>query len=328
LENVEIVTMFNRRSFLATAGAAGLSLTLPAFAQSGPVRIVIPFTPGTTPDTLARLMQEPLQKLWQTSVVVENKPGASGMIGMGDVARARDANALMVVSSTTTTLPFFYKTMEFDVLTSFTPITSLISSSFVLAVGKDVPVGEGKLTEFISWAKSSPNAFYGSPGNGTHHHLFMEMLLQLLDMRLTHVPYKGFAPALNDLLGGQVAAMFMPIQIAVPQRAAGRLKIIGGSLRARHPDFPDIPSLDELGAKGYDADPWYAVWGGPKVSAEQAEKYRETIIAAMNDPEVKSNLPKQGLILKTSTRDELQRMAQAEFDMWKRVIQTAQIKPE
>lgn len=317
----------SKRSFLSTLMAAGLSSVWPAMAQSNLLRMVIPLTPGTTPDTISRIIGPLLQDRLQATVVVDNKPGASGMIGMATVAQATDAQTLMMVPATTLTLPHFYKKVDFDVLKDFTPITHVASSSFVLVTSNDVPATN--LTEFVAWAKANPKAFYATPGNGTHHHLFMEMLLQQLGIKLTHVPYRGSAPAFNDLMAGQVATMFMPIQVAVPLRAAGRLKIIGGSLRERHPNFPDIPSLHELGAKEYHADPWYAVWGSPKVSPELAEKYRQAIIAALNAPEVKDNLVgKQGLIIKTSTPAELMRMAQAESDMWSRVIKTAQIKPE
>lgn len=315
-----------RRTLLSGLAAAGLLNTWPARAQQNLLRIVVPLTPGTTPDTISRAISPILQDRLQMGVVVENKAGASGMIGMNTVAMATDGNTLMVVPATTVTLPQFYKKVDFDVLKAFTPITHLVSSSFVLAVGNAVPANN--LAEFVVWAKANPGAFYASPGNGTHHHLFMEMLLQAMGIKLSHVPYKGSAPALNDLLGGQVPTMFLPIQVAVPLRQSGRLKIIGGSLRDRHPNFPDIPSLQEQGAKGYHADPWFALWGGPKVSAVQTERYRASVVAALGTPDIKDNFTKQGLVIKTSTPAELQQMTQQESDMWAKVIQTAQIKPE
>jgi len=315
-----------KRGFLGALGAAGLALAWPAAAQSGLVRLVIPLSPGTTPDIIARVISPLLQERLQTSVIVENKPGVSGMFGMGSVARATDANMLMIVPATTVTLPHFYKKVEFDVLRAFTPITHVASSSFVLVVNNSLPVNS--FADFVRWVRNNPGSFYASPGNGTHHHLFMEKLLLSLGIKLEHAPYRGSAPALNDLMAGQVPTMFLPIQVAVPLRSAGRLKIIGGSLRGRHPNFPDIPSLHELGAKEYHADPWYAVWGSPKISGEQAENYRKAIVAALIAPDVKDNLVgKQGLIIKTSTRAELQRMTQVESDMWSRVIEIAQIKP-
>lgn len=316
----------NKRNFLSACAAGGLSWACPALAQSGVVRIVIPLTPGTTPDTIARAIGPHLQKQLKAGIVVENKAGASGMIGMSSVAQPNDTPTLMIVPATTVTLPFFYRKMDFDVLHSFKPITQVASSSFVLAVGPQVPVSN--LAEFAAWATANPKGFYASPGRGTHHHLFMEMLLQSLGIRLEHVTYRGSGPALNDLMGGEVPTMFLPIQVAVPLAAAGRLKIIGGSLRERHPGFPEIPSLHELGAKNYHADPWFAVWGSPRLSGEQVEKYREAIVSALRVPETRDNLTRQGLILKTNTPAELQRMTQAESALWAGVIQAAQIKPE
>lgn len=318
--------LISKRIIMAAMAAAVWCAALPAQAQSNLVRMVIPLTPGTTPDTISRLMGPKLQEQLSANVIVENKPGASGMIGMGSVAQATDTGTLMMVPATTVTLRHFYPNLDFDVLRSFTPITHVASTSFVLAVGNDVPARN--LEEFTAWAKANPEAFYASPGNGTHHHLFMEMLLQSLGVKLVHVPYRGSAPALNDLMAGQVGTMFLPIQVAVPLEQAGRLKIIGGSLRERHPGFPGIPSLHEQGAEGYHADAWYAVWGSPKISGEQAARYQRAIVAALSAPEVEAALAKQGLILKTSTPEELLRMAEAESDMWTRVIQTAQVKPE
>ena len=259
-----------RRALLAASAVAGLAWGAVARAQGKVLHLIVPLTPGTTPDTIARTIAPLLQASLGLDPVVENKVGASGMIGMGSVAKSSDPGMLMVVPSTTTTLPLFYKNVDFDVINSFTPITQVASSSFVLVVHKDVPVSN--LPEFVAWARSKPGMFYASPGNGTHHHIFMELLLQSVGVKLEHVPYKGSAPAVNDLLGGQVPTMFLPIQIAVPLRDAGRLKIIGGSLRNRHPSFPDIPSLQEQGAKNYHADPWFSVWGTPKMPAALVER--------------------------------------------------------
>lgn len=316
----------SKRTFLASLSAAGLASALPVWAQQNLLRVVVPLTPGTTPDTLARALSPILQERLQMGVVVENKAGASSMIGMSAVAKATDATTLMVIPATTVTLPQFYKKVDFDVLKAFTPITQLVSSSFVLVVGNGVPATN--LNEFVTWAKANPGEFYASPGAGTHHHLFMEMLLQSMQIKLSHVAYKGSAPALNDVLAGQVPTMFLPIQVAVPLRESGRLKIIGGSLRERHPNFPDIPSLQEQGAKNYHADPWFAIWGGPATPASQVARYRTAIIAGLNTAEIKENFASQGLIIKTSTPAELQQMTKNESDMWIRVIQSAQIKPE
>ena len=314
----------HRRDLLR--GAAAMAAMPLARAQANLLRIVVPLTPGTTPDTIARAIAPTLQAKLQMASMVDNRPGASGMIGMKVVAQSSDAATVMIVPATTVTLPYFYKEVGFDAVESFTPITQVCSSSFVLAVGKDVPATN--LAEFVSWARAQKGAFYGSPGNGTHHHLFMEMLLQTLDLKLEHVGYKGSAPAVNDLLGGQIPTMFLPIQVAVPLRDGGRIKIIGGSLRTRHPGFPDIASLQEQGAKDYHADPWFAAWGTPKMRPEVVERYRQAIAAGLADKATHESLAKQGLILKTNTPAELLAMAKEEQVMWSRIMRATNIKPE
>ena len=315
-----------RRTLLTTAGAAGLAHIGGAYAQQKLLRMVVPLTPGTTPDLIARSIGPVMQAKLEMSYIVENKAGASGMIGMDFVAKSSDPGTLMIVPATTVTLPLFYKSIEFDVINGLTPITQVCSSSFVLVVHKDVSAKN--LSEFSAWAKSKPGLFYASPGNGTHHHLFMELLKQSVGVSLEHVPYKGSAPAFNDLLGGQISTMFMPIQVAVPLRDAGRLKIIGGSLRDRHPGFPDIPSLQEQGAKNFHADPWFSVWGTPKMPATLVEQYRAAINAALADTAVRDKLTQQGLILKTSTPAELLALTQAESALWTQMVRNSNIKAE
>jgi tripartite-type tricarboxylate transporter receptor subunit TctC len=288
--------------------------------------MVVPLTPGTTPDLIARTIGPVLQAGLGMDYVVENKAGASGMIGMAAVAKSSDPGMLLIVPATTVTLPIFYKSVDFEVMGGFTPITQVVSSSFVLVVHKDVPAGN--LQEFVAWARSRPGLFYASPGNGTHHHLFMELLMQSVGVKLEHIPYKGTAPAINDFLGGQIPTMFMPIQIATPLRDSGRLKIIGGSLRERHPGFPEIASLSEQGARNFHADPWFAVWGTPQLTPPLVEQYRAAIIAALDDSSVKDSLTKQGLIIKTGTPAELVAKTQAELALWSRVVKDIVIKPE
>jgi tripartite-type tricarboxylate transporter receptor subunit TctC len=317
----------SRRTILNCIAAGGLAgMTGSVFAQQKLVKMVVPLTPGTTPDTIARAIGPIFQSKMDTNYIVDNRPGASGMIGMSSVAKATDQGTLMVVPATTLTLPLFYRNVDFDVINSFTPITQVCSSSFVLTVHKDVPTNN--LREFVAWAKAKKNNFYASPGSGTHHHLCMELLKQSLDIPLEHVAYKGSAQAFSDVLGGQVPTMFMPIQVAEPLRASGRVKILGGSLRYRHPGFPDIPTLQEQGASNYHVDPWYAVWGPPKLPAALVQQYRTAIAAALADPAVKENLTKQGLILKTGTSEELLALAKAEQQLWTRVVREANIKPE
>lgn len=319
----------SRRHYLQ--GLAALPLLCAAGAgraqSSGrTLRIVVPLTPGTTPDTVARALSPHLQKRLDMPVHVDNRPGASGMIGMSNVAKTEDDFTLMITPSTTLTLPMFYKQVDFDVLKTFTPVTMVVSTSFVLVVGSAVPARN--TAEFIAWAKANPDQFYATAGNGTHHHMCMELFKQATGVSLKHVPYKGSAPAVTDLLGGQIPVMFMPVQVAVPLQQAGRLRILGGTLRQRHPAYPDIPTLQEQGLRDYEVDPWYAVWGPPKLSAAAVTRYRDAFISAMAEPDVKASFDKQGLLVKTSTPEELSRIARAEFDLWSGVIKSANIRPE
>lgn len=315
-----------RRTLLGVTGAASVLWMSAVRAQNKLIRMVVPITPGTTPDLIARAIGPVMMAKLGANYVVENKPGASGMIGMDYVSKSSDLGVLLVVPATTLTLPLFYKNIDFDVINGFTPITQISSSSFVLVVHSSVPASN--LQEYVTWAKSKKDIFYASPGNGTHHHLCMELLKQTMGIQLEHIPYKGAAPAVNDLLAGQVPTMFLPIQVAVPQQKTGRLKIIGGTLRDRHPNYPDIPSLQAQGAKGFHVDPWYAVWGSPRIPAAMAEDYRQAIIAALDDPAVKENLTQQGQIIKTSSPSELIAMARTESALWTRVVRESNIKPE
>lgn len=319
--------MLNRRTFLSSGAAIACCTTPLAYAQQHTIRLLIPFSAGTTPDLLARAVSPALQERMGNPVVVENKAGASGIIGMKSVAQSNDPNTLMIVPVTTAvTLPHFYKDLDIDLLRSFTPITQLASNSFVLVVNNSLPVNS--FADFVQWVRNNPGSFYASPDNGTDHHLFMEMLLQSQGLKMQHAPYKRTAPAVTDLIAGTIPAMFLPIQTAIPLRDGGRLKILGNSLRNRHPGFPDIPALAELGAKDFHAEPWFGVWGSPAMTGEQADRFRAAFAYAINQPAISSTLNKQGLILRTSSAVELNRRAKEESDTWSRVIKAANIKPE
>lgn len=321
----------SRRHFLkltaiSATGIYSACSSLNSLAQQKLLKIIVPLTPGTTPDLIARAIGPYLAQKLDTNFTVDNRAGASSMIGMNYVAKTTDLNTLMIVPATTVTLPYLYKNIDFDVINGFTPITQVTSTSFVLVVGPNIPVKN--LTEFVLWTKNNKNLFYASPGNGTHHHLSMELLKQMTGADIEHVAYKGSAPAFNDFLSSQIPAMFMPIQVAVPLSHAGKLRIIGGTLKERHPNFPDIPSLHELGAKEFNVDPWYSVWGPPNLPKSMVEAFRNAIISTLTEPVIKENFLKQGLIIKTSSPSELIAFTRAESALWAKVIGLTNIKPE
>src|SRR2546422_2290026 len=261
----------SRRRVLAALAASAAVAPFGALAQGiskRRVRIIVPFTPAAGPDIVARLLAPRLQARWDQPFFVENKPGASGTIGTEAVVKAPpDGHTIMVGPASIVTAPHLYPKISYDVLKDLTAVTNIGSTSLALAVHKSAPVGT--LREFIAWVKSQPGKLnYGSPGNGTHHHLCMELLKLQAGLDIVHVPYKGSAPAENDLIAGVIPTMFLPIHVALPKIKAGQIKVLGESLKARHPLFPDIPSLHEQGVTGYDVDLWIGVWAPPPLAAE------------------------------------------------------------
>lgn len=318
-----------RRVVLAAMAAIGAVMLPFGVTAQGiskrPIRFLLAQTPGTVVDVIARLLALRLRARWDQPVVVENRPGASGAIGMELVAKSEpDGHTMNVSVATTITLPLFYPKLAFDVLTSFTPIIHIGLSNFALVVHGAVPVND--LNEFIAYVKARPHHLnYGSPGIGTHHHLMMEMFKFMTGVDIVHVPYKGSAGATTDLLAGQIPIMFIPTNLAVGLHKRGKVKILGGSGRERFPLFPDIPSLHEQGLTGFDVTPWYALWGPAGLSADIVVKYNAAMRDIINEPETLDALAKQGVLAKPGSPEELSRIARDEYDMWAKLVKEAKI---
>src|SRR5438874_6010503 len=253
---------------------AALASPAAAWAQgisSRPVRFILGQTAATTPDLIARTLAPRMQARWHQPFIVENRGGAGGAIGLDAVAKAPpDGHTITVSVNSTLTLPLFFK-IDFDVLESFTPISVLAQNIFALAVHPSVPVKS--FPEFVEWAKrEGGKANYGSPGNGTHHHLLMESVKLRTGLQLTHIPYKGSAPAFTDLMAGQIATMFVPLGTALTLGAGGKIVPIGGSARERSPLAPHIPSLHEQGLKDFDYTSWFSAWGPAGMPRELVDK--------------------------------------------------------
>jgi tripartite-type tricarboxylate transporter receptor subunit TctC len=268
-----------RRKLLLGAAGAGLTATLPrwAIAQSGPagpVKIIIASTPGTGGDTMSRLMQPRLQAKWGHPVIVDNKPGASGVIGIDALAKSPpDGQAWMIQTSTMFLLPYFYKSIPFDVLKDFTPLTQVAWSTFGLVVSSSAPVKN--YPEFVAWVKSQPGKLsYASPGNGTENHVFMEMLKLTAGLDILHVPYKGAAGAQTDVMAGHVPMMFLPIQTAHNlARKEGRIRIIGVDDEGPLSAAAGHSVVAGTGAAGFDFTNWYGAWGPAGMSKEMTARW-------------------------------------------------------
>src|SRR5256886_11606423 len=229
-----------RRMLCALAAAAVSPFALAQGLSKRPVRIVVPFTPAAGRDIVARLLAPRLQARWDQPFFVENKPGASGTIGTELVVKSPpDGHTLMVGPASIVTAPHLYPKISYDVVKDLSAITNVGSTSLALVVHKSAPVSTAR--EFIALLRSQPGKLnYGSPGNGTHHHLCMELLKLRAGLDIVHVPYKGSAPAENDLIAGVIPPMFLPVHVALPKIKAGQVQGVGGRLEEGQPFVPGI----------------------------------------------------------------------------------------
>jgi tripartite-type tricarboxylate transporter receptor subunit TctC len=320
-----------RRRFLRALAVAVAGASLRAGAQGlskRPVRIVVPFTPGTGPDIVARLLGPKLQARWDQPFFVENRPGASGTIGAEIASKAPpDGHTIMVGPASALTAPHLYKKLGYDVIKDLAPITNVGSTSLALVVHKSLPVNN--LQEFIRFVKARPGQLnYGSPGNGTHHHFCMELLKLQAGLDMVHVPYKGSAGATTDLIAGHIPTMFVPIHVALPMWKAGQVKMLAQSLRERHPLFPEILSLHEQGLRGYDVDLWIGVWAPAGISADLLARYNSEIRAIVAQSDMREQLASQGLVPNTMTPEQFAKLVKDDYDKWGKVIREAKISAD
>jgi len=318
-------------SGLALAMAAALTLAaLPAVhAQerypSRPIRMIVPFTAGTGMDTLARVIGQKLSERLKVPVVVENRAGASGNIGTEAVSKSpADGYTLLMTASTIVQNAALSRSVPYDPVHGFTPISLTAIGNMALVVHP--AVAAKSVAEFVALAKAQPGRLnYASPGNGTPHHLAMELFKLNFGIDITHVPYKGTAGAVTDLLGGQVQAMFLPVHVALPQAQAGKLRLLAAGGSRRSPVTPDLPSLAEGGVRDIDVDIWYALFGPAGLPREVTRQLGAEVAAILAQPEVRESLQKQGLNPVTGTPEELARLVETELERWTRVVRAAQI---
>jgi tripartite-type tricarboxylate transporter receptor subunit TctC len=315
--------------FIAGSLAAAPIALRAAFAwPDQPLRLVVPFTPGTGPDIIARFVGEKLAPRLEQPVVVENVAGASGNIGSQQVARAKP-DGLTIMSSVNTLVmnASLYKNLPYDPVADFAPIGLTAWGSLVLVASPgQLP---NTLGELVAAAKTKPRTLtYGSPGVGTPHHLSMALVEAASGIELLHIPYKGTAGAVQDLLGGQIGYMFLPVHVSAQYIRGGKLKAIAVGSPRRLPQLPDVPTLIEAGLKGADVDMWYGLFAPKGTPADIVDRLNHEVGVIISAPETKTVFEAQGLLPASSTPAALGEIVARDRDRWAEIVAKRGISAE
>lgn len=311
----------------------GLLLTgfaIPALAQAFPskaVRMVIHFPPGGPTDFVGRALAQRLSESWKQQIVVENRPGANGIIGVETVLRAQpDGHTLLFGTSGSLALaPATNKKLPYDVFKDLAPITLVVINPQILAVHPSLPVRN--VGELVKLAKAKPGEInYGSVGPGSPQHLGMELLKTMAGVNLTHIPYKGTAPALTDLISGQISAMFNSMPTVLPHMKNNRLRGIAVGSANRSPAASEIPTVAESGFKGYQYVTWYALLAPAAVPREIISKINADAVKALSQPDLANRFASQGAEPAPGTPEALGKFWRDEYEGWLKVIKTANLK--
>ena len=319
----------SRFATLALVIAATVSLAPASYAQTyptKPIRLIVPFSAGGPADVLARLIGEKLQRSLGHTVVVLNKDGGGTILGVDMAAKASPdgytlllGNVAMVINSSAG------KRLPYDVQKDFTPVSLAFTQPLILVLNPTVPINS--LREFIAFAKANPGKLkYGSSGVGTSIHLTSELFRAAVGIELTHIPYKGAAPALTDLLGGQIDLMFPGITPVIAYVKSGRLKALGLTSRQRSTALPDLPTMIELGVANFESNGWYGVLVPAGTPKNIVTRLNRELVAALNLPDLKERLASQGGDAISSTPEQFAAFIADELGKWTRVIRTSNIQ--
>ena len=312
---------------LSLLALAGLSLCSIAFAQDYPTRqvtFVIPFVPGGAIDLAARIWAQKLTERWGKPVIVENRPGAGAVIASNSVAKAApDGHTLLVAPSALAINPTLFKKLPFDVVNDFVPVAYIADNPLILVVNAGLPVHS--VADLVKYAKENPGKLsFGSGGPGSPHHLYGELLKSMTGIEMTHVPHKGSAPALTDVIAGHIPMLFSDTVPSLPQIREGKVRALGVSTAIRLPSAPEIPPIAETGVPGFDAAGWgvFSVPAGtPK---EVVSKLQAALAAALALPEVQQQIIRLGMIPAAPvSAADLQRFIESETARWGKVVQQA-----
>jgi tripartite-type tricarboxylate transporter receptor subunit TctC len=321
-----------RLQFLALTVAFMTSVSGVALAQSTypsqTVKIIVPFTPGTGMDTIARVVAPRLSERLGQPVVVQNQPGASGNIGADAVAKSTpDGYTVLMGANTMLMASQMYKSVSFDPIKDFAPVSMAAYGSLMLVAHPKT--GIKSLPELVKQAQARPGAIsFGSPGVGTPHHMAMELFKLESNTFMLHVPYRGSAGYTQDLLGGELNVGFLPVHIAQGFVKNGRLNALAVGSPKRHPVAPDVPTFDEVGVKRVDVDLWYAFFVPSKTPGAVVSRLNTEMAAILRQNDVKDILGKAGMDAVPSTPAELAAISAKDYPRWGTVIRSKQISAD
>ena len=315
-------------ALLLTAALAFAPCNCAAQQATRTITIVVPFTPGTGPDILARVMGDEIQRRWSQPVVIENKPGASGNIGTQVVARSTsDGHTLLLTTSPFTQNVSLFKSVPYDPVADFAPIVRLADAFMALAVHPSVPATAAQ--EFVAFLRAHPGQVnYASPGRGTPHHLSMELFRLATGTEVKHVPYRGSAPAVQDLVGGHITAMFIPVHVGLPLAKDGQIRLLGVANQTRVSVAPDVPTLPEQGITGVEVDFWLGMLAPAGTAPDTVARYNDVLNDILRSPEIAAKLSTQGFVPVGGTASDFAGLIARDLIKWRNVVKDAVITPE
>jgi tripartite-type tricarboxylate transporter receptor subunit TctC len=330
-----MITRRRLAGFIAASALAPAPLARPASAQTSAqnwpsrhVRLIVPFVPGGATDLIARLVGSRLSEAWGQQIVVENRSGAGANIGAQAVAQSEpDGYTLFITSVPHATNRFLYPSLSYDPIADFAPVTLICMQPNIMVVPNASPAKS--VLEFVAYAKSKPGQIsFGSGGVGTSVHLSGELFKRMTGVEMTHVPYRGSAPALQDVIAGRLDLIFDNITPALPHVQSGSARGLAVTTGKRVTAAADLPTIAEAGVPGFDVSSWFAFFVPAKTPPAIIKKMNEGTIAALGHPVVKERLEQFGAALVGSTPDELAAFLKSEMDKWGPVIRDAKIKIE
>ncbi|AOS81223.1 MULTISPECIES: Bug family tripartite tricarboxylate transporter substrate binding protein [Hydrogenophaga] len=322
-------------SALTVATTVGMAALAPMTASaqdaypSKMVRIVVPFPPGGSTDLLARKIGEKLSAQWKQPVIVDNRPGAGGTVGADHVSKAApDGYTLLIgVTGSNGIAGSLYPNLPYDPIKGFTPVTAVVSAPLIIV--RNERLSAKTLPELVAAAKAKPGSItYGSPGTGTSMHLTGEMFELATKTALLHIPYRGSAGALTDLMGGQIDLMFGDVLVVMPQIEAKKITPIAVTSKERHPLFPNVPTVAESGYPGFEALSWQGLFAPPGTPAAVVDKINKDVNAALASPDIQEYFVSRGFKLGGSGAAEYKAFIEAENKKWAGIVKTAGVKPD